>query len=1164
MKQTTRAPVIHPDFPPSEGRTEGGLRCSSSASRASRRTSPLIPSFEQEGRPERRCALGAVALLLLLAPTLAEPTDNVFETVTTEVTTPHFAWAQPWAGGPLKVLVIGPAWGLRDAAELAERFELELDVAMTRTHAVLSGGTTTMAPDKVADRFDQALAKPHDVIVLAGFDWSKLLLEHRAAILKQVHQGTGFVMIGLPPSDELSQMTAQAPGGPGAELAGGVPWQLLTALQGLQPAKHVFTGTFGEGRWVRLDYKSNSTTQSLTPRAVPGPPAWEYEHYQSLLGKALSWAGRRWFRTTVSCPIAIDRSRLPSQLQLTVTDPPECPVKTLGLALHRQVDNQVLSLGSVPAAPVVDVPLPVVQAGDYLLCVGLLDAAGGTLDWHALPLAITADVALAELSVLPPRVGPGEPIQGHAKLSRPLLAGEEARVELFDNHGRLLRRGARVDGSLVDFSLDGIEPLGTSYHRLVGTVTDARGVVTQRARVVPIRRRDRPAFHFAAWEEPETDHLGGLSFQALRRLGVDAVFYRADRGHRAAAAELLAKADLWGAPSYPSHHGKTQPGPLGPEHDHSLVDPAYLAETKEKALASAGPFAPWGILFHPSGSDVRMGGQDFRPETLAAFRQWLRPRYDSLKALNQAWGTSFVSRDAIVPDTLDQAKQTGRQASWIEHVRFMEHAFAEFQRQVKADLAEVDPDPLMGEDGYGRLDAYDGADWMQLLGIFGFYNLYTYQDPPQLEITRSLAPEFPNVKLRSLYYGSYDGQYGNETFLKLLPWQAAFHGYNGLFWWVANGKSTYPGSEAVMLGPDFRPTRSFLWSKQGIDELRGGIINLLAESRRAHDGVAIYYDQTAVHAVAGLKHPSELVWQLQGLQAALEDLGLQYDYVAGPQVEAGRLTEGGYRVLVLPNALALRPETVEAIRQFVAAGGKLLADPLPGEYDPLLHKLAASPLADLFGGDKPGALAPLDWQSYQRLRYGRMGAALRESLAHLLAPAGLTPAVSFTVEAEAHGVPGVELVRYVDGPATYLALLNSGPARSGQVRLAAPATVYDLRAAQGLGQQAQWDVELESAGVKVYALLPGRVSGLEARATSAAARGEVATLELTAEGPAFRHAFRLEVADATGRARPEYAQVVCDGQARIPLALNDPVGTWQVEVTDVATGQQVAAALAVE
>ena len=81
---------------------------------------------------------------------------------------------------------------------------------------------------------------------------------------------------------------------------------------------------------------------------------------------------------------------------------------------------------------------------------------------------------------------------------------------------------------------------------------------------------------------------------------------------------------------------------------------------------------------------------------------------------------------------------------------------------------------------------------------------------------------------------------------------------------------------------------------------------------------------------------------------AIEHLGLQHKFITAAQILDGSLQRQSYRVLLLPQVLALSPAEATAIRRFVSGGGIVIADGEPGQFDAHSQRLRTPLLADLF------------------------------------------------------------------------------------------------------------------------------------------------------------------------------------------------------------------------
>ena len=123
--------------------------------------------------------------------------------------------------------------------------------------------------------------------------------------------------------------------------------------------------------------------------------------------------------------------------------------------------------------------------------------------------------------------------------------------------------------------------------------------------------------------------------------------------------------------------------------------------------------------------------------------------------------------------------------------------------------------------------------------------------------------------------------------------------------------------------------------------------------------------------------------------------------------------------------------------------------------------------------------------------------------------------------------------------------------------------IYDVRGQKFLGRGRTVDLVLSKYTMRLFAVLPYHVAGLDLNASANQLKqGEdlrlSAELEVS-EGPPGRHWFRVEVARPDGQFDWAYSGDVeaKDGRAdiKIPFALNDPTGRWTIHVQDAATGK---------
>jgi hypothetical protein len=308
---------------------------------------------------------------------------------------------------------------------------------------------------------------------------------------------------------------------------------------------------------------------------------------------------------------------------------------------------------------------------------------------------------------------------------------------------------------------------------------------------------------------------------------------------------------------------------------------------------------------------------------------------------------------------------------------------------------------------------------------------------------------------------------------------------------------------------------------------------------------------------------------------AVEDQGLQYDFIGYGDLEKGGLASGGYRVLILPRSNSLSGSEVRAIREFVEAGGTVIADSMPGEYNEHSRKLDGSPLEDLFTSGK-AVLFKGDILNYHQNRLIRREAEVHQAVGKLLS--GVKPEFA-VLDAGGKPVVGVETHTFVNGGVKIVALLSNPQLRVDELgppefksneRFAQPATVrlqipngmqvYDVRAARDLGRPSEVKVTVDPYEPAIYAITPSTLPAFELSAPSRATRGDTLQIGLRfgATSRAATNIVRLEVFDPGGKLVPHYSgNLILEngtGARPLPLANNDAPGNWRVTVRDILTG----------
>lgn len=408
----------------------------------------------------------------------------------------------------------------------------------------------------------------------------------------------------------------------------------------------------------------------------------------------------------------------------------------------------------------------------------------------------------------------------------------------------------------------------------------------------------------------------------------------------------------------------------------SLCSPAFAdgfgaeIQRMSEAYATEPPLF-FSLASEPSMTRLNAAADfDFSPAALDEFRRWLeRDTYGTLQALNEEWQTHFENWQSVVPMTTDDARSrlkdgVGNFAPWADFREFQDYTFSKVLRE-GADLVRTKiPEAKVGITGAMGPFAFGGWDWSRLANDLDVVEAYDIGGARAL--WRDLAPGKPALAALTL---PADGNPAAAPEIVRTLWQFVLDGgpRGALFWDgpVANSGSTLfnANGESTELGKALAPT---------LRELNRATGQLLAQSRRADDGVAVLYSPASIRTTwlfeSDKLHGTEWL-QAWGLDSSaerresaqlrlreswgklLDDCGVGWRFVSSKEVELGELERvlGGIKTLILPRAIALSDREVDSIKAFVAKGGRVVADAVCARFDEHGRLRTRPALDEIFG-----------------------------------------------------------------------------------------------------------------------------------------------------------------------------------------------------------------------
>ncbi len=1116
-----------------------------------------------------------------------------FDEMTNTLVTPHRPFAKPLAGGPLRVLVIAPRWTQRETVELAQRLDIDYQtVSVSKSDEMFDKRWMTLYGS-----YELYGYKPRTISAVLGNLFDKLSMDHDCIIVadvrkgifpqyfidvlgEKVRSGTGLITTGsansiawsLGKKDwKKSQFTAQ------------VPLEALPALNEFawtkKDGKRELTTALelDKGRVLIMNYRVASRgnngltpTTASTHETVPA----DYEYLQSILAKAVRWASRR--EPVISIE-ALDPSSLKVVSAETQSDV-ELTVTVHDREGRTEVkENRAVKLAK--GANTIDLGIAPLRGGEHFLDVGLR-TKGAVHDWASHRFETESSVSIESVVLKKPVLSPLDPIEGIVRL-RGIETPARLRLKVTDSLGRLLADHewtVAVGTEKHEFKLPLSAPVAVA-HRLDATLSDKRGDLDWFREEFTVAGRQQDDFIFLVWSAATNHAVRRAILKELTKAGVDTIdlvgVHAVSGPEMGDRCRTAAWANLRPIPYITRIFSSQKTGLV---RKPCLTDPEHLSSWTEGLRAranAAAPYSPHGYTLGDENFLVSAKLDVCRSATcLRGFREDLKRVYKTIGALNKEWETDYHAWTDANPITFEEAKNTNQFARWADHRRYMDQVLTSAHALGRQTIRQEDPDARVGFDGVFTLDSWHGYDFYQLVKACDLNQVYCRR-LNQVEYLRSFAQ--PGAHL-----GAWHNRIGNadEVSAKRVAWHLLFHGFNSGWYWTSY--STGPAT----FFPDLRPTPQLKWMAESHNEIKSGIGKLIMNAERQHDGIAVHYSQASVHGntLIGRK-----IWDAhRGAMFAIEDLGLQFNFVSYEEIENGDLKD--YRAFVMPASCAVSPKELAAIRYFVRDGGLVIADVEPAVMDGRCKRLEKPALADLFGealafdvADKTPEKAAASFRfsthdkgktllmnfpfaAYEPLRQFSKEAPIREALRKVFTDNNVETAVE--VLSEGKPLEACEVVRFSKGNIEYVGIvkddnINDRERRSAEIRLPRASHLYDARAKRYLGSINRLQTEIIPGVPQLYAMLPYRVESVELQPVAQQVKPGThfefsVRLNTGTKDLAGDHVIRLEVTDPKGRKLRHYAQnVLLTGPstaARLSLALSDPEGDYTVTATEAVSG----------
>ncbi len=420
-----------------------------------------------------------------------------------------------------------------------------------------------------------------------------------------------------------------------------------------------------------------------------------------------------------------------------------------------------------------------------------------------------------------------------------------------------------------------------------------------------------------------------------------------ENGIQVALATATASPPPWFSQQHPESWPVAEDGlpyKPGSRQTYCPNSTAYLQAAARMAGVMARRYAnhPAVIMWHVNNEYGCHVHDCFCPVCTAAFREWLQARYETLDALNDAWGTAFWSLGVSDWEEIELPHRNTafrNPAQVLDYRRFINHSILKiYQAETTAIRANGANQPLFTNAVFG-LKELDGFEWAKYQDVTA---LDLYIDPSTglqawkegalwHDMTRSWGDGKPyllveqttsQVNWRAINALKAPG------IIRTFSYQALARGAASVmfFQWRASRK----GAEKFHAGmvPHFGTdgSRIFAEVKQmGAEFAQLGRI----ASRRVQAEVGILFSYENAWALEIDSKPAQLeAWNvLRPWHQALAEQNIPVNFVH-PEGDFSP-----YKVLIAPLLYQLTSQQAEKLRAFVQAGGTLLMTYFSGITD---------------------------------------------------------------------------------------------------------------------------------------------------------------------------------------------------------------------------------------
>ncbi|NLF68383.1 MAG: hypothetical protein GX575_04930 [Candidatus Anammoximicrobium sp.] len=875
--------------------------------------------------------------------------------------TRHIDWASPLAGGPVRTcFTLRTFLLLRDAADLAQRIDLDYDVLHT-------GYDGDECVSDTARRATKRLGEGGYEVYVVASRMSDVLTK---TIRQRVEAGAGLVVLeGFGQGSKLLPAAEWKTVDDAHYLRSGIPWDLMPE----KILSSVQTGEIGKGRAVRLVVPTaTGRVWGLLPSENSADAyksrQFEYwEWWESLLARTIVWAARREGPTAFAVGSdngdgwTVQAAHAPPGARMRVGWRSGREIRFDGPLLRKPPQEFPLAADDRIA---LSIP-PDLPAGPVIADLTLLDGQGQALNWCSVVRPVAQQARLVALQTDREAYAPGEEVKLAVKLSAARSAETTVEARLIDAFGRVVAataRTARLAAGETDqeLTLPIRSPVCVHHRAVVRLLCDGREQDSVwRDVLVPSVGPGQAAADFTAttWA-PGMTHPPLLAEFSKRtqQLGLNSEFgtnlYAMSEHGLPCAAYIGVRSNAFRCEK---HTGN------GVRPD-CLSDPQVVAHFTEAAREAAQRQQPHGIFAVGITDEAFLASRHKRDEVCFCdhcqrrFCKWLQARYETLTALNAQWGSSYASWDEVRGGRTEDVRGKANFAPFVDFRTFMTDVWIDGCKAITDAYHEVAPQTPVGHTNTFGADPFNGNDYWKLCTQVGFgwgqeyaeaikssgqkaiFDIWrSFVETPESRAARGAkSPAGPDDLFFNYGWIGYDHRVAAAQYE---PWWLALHGSRGVSYYATNSMDVTRGTSWSLVYPSLQCTAYSNAVAEALRDLRAGCGKLFLEYQREQPKIALLWSYPSMlvswcESTSDEPEPSEqpgsdsfVTHYVSALhfRQHVNELQLDYVYLAPDQILGSDILRQ-YPVLFLPFTVAGSQPLVEKLQAYVQEGGILIGD----------------------------------------------------------------------------------------------------------------------------------------------------------------------------------------------------------------------------------------------